>query len=394
MRFALVNLELPINRTAEAIVRNHSTHRALDQQFRMANPTRPDVFRFVTADITGEAHEALLFFLLAGHANLAGVNDDNEIAGIDVRSENSLLFSAQKVCRFDRDATEHLIFGIDQPPFAVNFVSFSGKRLHQRRGKGTEATGHERHCQPEESSMKQALRCFMEIIMRLAILAASLFFPLSFGHAKDKSARAENEPVSAASVIRELNLARENPKLYATFVAESRPFHMIERGKAVDEAVRFLQKAHPLPALTLSPGMSRAAADHCAEQVERQLGYEAKPWRRSDQSLRKLERDLGREYFLQPKNCARGRLSADYRRWHQRPGPSQKHFQSEVQLCRRRIRSTCALSHGLHDRLRRRLRGTFATRREKPVTIFRSINYRGGSVAESCSGSAGSSDRL
>jgi uncharacterized protein YkwD len=275
MRFALVNLELPINRTAEAIVRNHSTHRALDQQFRMANPTRPDVFRFVTADITGEAHEALLFFLLAGHANLAGVNDDNEIAGIDVRGENSLLFSAQKVCRFDRDATEHLIFGIDQPPFAVNFVSFSGKRLHQRRGKGTEATGHERHCQPEESAMKRALRCFMEIIMRLAILAAStLFFPLSFGHAKDKSARAENEPVSAASVIRELNLARENPKLYATFVAKSRPFRMIERGKAVDEAVRFLQKAHPLPALTSSPGMSRAAADHCAEQVEGQLGHE------------------------------------------------------------------------------------------------------------------------
>jgi uncharacterized protein YkwD len=111
--------------------------------------------------------------------------------------------------------------------------------------------------------------------MRLTILAAStLFFPLSFAHAKDRPATAENEPVSSAAVIRELNLARENPKLYATFVAESRPFHMIEHGKAVDEAVRFLQKTHPLPALTLSPGMSRAAADHCAEQVEGQLGHE------------------------------------------------------------------------------------------------------------------------
>jgi uncharacterized protein YkwD len=115
----------------------------------------------------------------------------------------------------------------------------------------------------------------MEIIMRLAFFAAAaLLFPLSFGYAKDSSARTENESISAAAVIRELNLARENPKLYATFVAESRPSHMIEHGKAVDEAVRFLQKAHPLPPLNLSPGMSRAAADHCAEQVNGQLGHE------------------------------------------------------------------------------------------------------------------------
>lgn len=115
----------------------------------------------------------------------------------------------------------------------------------------------------------------MEIIMRLTFLAATaLLFPLISGHAKDSSARTENEPVSAAAVIRELNLARENPKLYATFVAESRPYHMIEHGKAVDEAVRFLQKTHPLPPLNLSPGMSRAAADHCAEQINGQLGHE------------------------------------------------------------------------------------------------------------------------
>ncbi|HEY6070310.1 MAG TPA: CAP domain-containing protein, partial [Chthoniobacterales bacterium] len=113
--------------------------------------------------------------------------------------------------------------------------------------------------------------------MRLTILAATaLVFPLTFAHAKDNSPRTENEPVSAAAVIRELNLARQNPKLYATLVAESRPFHMIEHGKAVDEAVRFLQKAHPLPALVLSSGMSRAAADHCAEQINGQLGHEGR----------------------------------------------------------------------------------------------------------------------
>lgn len=115
----------------------------------------------------------------------------------------------------------------------------------------------------------------MEIIMRLRILAAvTLVLPLTFAHARDNAPAADNESVSPAAVVRELNLARENPKLYAAFVADSRPFHMIEHGHAVDEAVRFLQKTRPLQPLTLSSGMSRAAADHCAEQIDGQLGHE------------------------------------------------------------------------------------------------------------------------
>jgi uncharacterized protein YkwD len=115
----------------------------------------------------------------------------------------------------------------------------------------------------------------MEIIMRLAILAAATgLFTLNFAHAKENSPATEQEEISPSAVVRELNVARENPKLYATFAAESRPFHMIEHGRAVDEAVQFLGKARPLPPLTLSSGMCRAAADHCAEQVAGQLGHD------------------------------------------------------------------------------------------------------------------------
>ena len=110
--------------------------------------------------------------------------------------------------------------------------------------------------------------------MRLLILAsATLAFSLNLLAARENSAPDES-PISAAAVIREINLARENPSLYATFVAEARPFHMIEHGRAVDEAVRFLKKTRPLQPLTLSPGISRAAADHCAEQIEGQLGHD------------------------------------------------------------------------------------------------------------------------
>jgi uncharacterized protein YkwD len=115
----------------------------------------------------------------------------------------------------------------------------------------------------------------MEIIMRLAILfAAAALFAATFAHAKESPPASEPESLSATAVIRELNLARENPKLYATFAAESRPLHMIEHGRAVDEAVRFLNKARPLSPLTLSSGMCHAAADHCSEQVAGQLGHD------------------------------------------------------------------------------------------------------------------------
>ena len=79
--------------------------------------------------------------------------------------------------------------------------------------------------------------------------------------------------LSPGAIIREINLARQNPHLYAEFVAESRPLHQIEHGRAVDEAVRFLKHAKPLPPLSLSAGMSRAAADHCAEQADGQTGH-------------------------------------------------------------------------------------------------------------------------
>src|SRR5256885_8456880 len=111
--------------------------------------------------------------------------------------------------------------------------------------------------------------------MRLGILSASAFISfLQIVSARETATAPDAEQVSAAAVIRELNFARENPNLYATFVAESRPFHMIEHGRAVDEAVRFLRKARSLPPLTLSPGMSRGAADHCAEQIDGQLGHD------------------------------------------------------------------------------------------------------------------------
>ena len=95
---------------------------------------------------------------------------------------------------------------------------------------------------------------------------------------------------SARAVIREMNLARQNPALYATFVQELRgritgnilvlPGHtkirMKEGTAALDEAIQFLRTAQPQAPLTLSPGMCRAAADHCADQAAGGFGHEGR----------------------------------------------------------------------------------------------------------------------
>ncbi|HEY8834964.1 MAG TPA: CAP domain-containing protein [Chthoniobacterales bacterium] len=118
-----------------------------------------------------------------------------------------------------------------------------------------------------------------------AVLFLSVFSTISAFAAPD-----ESDSASGRAVIREMNLARQNPALYATFVQELRsrmngnvlvlPGHTRLRTKegtaAIDDAIRFLQNAQPLPPLTLSRGMSRAAADHCADQADGAFGHEGK----------------------------------------------------------------------------------------------------------------------
>lgn len=95
------------------------------------------------------------------------------------------------------------------------------------------------------------------------------------------------EPVTGPSVIKEMNLARQNPAAYAAFIEEIRSHSdgrvlvlpgqtrvsTHEGFRAVDEAIHFLRSASPLQPLTLSPGLCAGAADHCAEQANGDIGH-------------------------------------------------------------------------------------------------------------------------
>jgi uncharacterized protein YkwD len=81
-------------------------------------------------------------------------------------------------------------------------------------------------------------------------------------------------------VVQELNLARQNPKGYALFLEQLKPYYvgkfikrpdepsiLTEEGiSAVDEAIQFLKSTKPIAPLKYSKGMSRAAMDHVKDQ--------------------------------------------------------------------------------------------------------------------------------
>jgi hypothetical protein len=99
-------------------------------------------------------------------------------------------------------------------------------------------------------------------------------------------------------VLDELNLARTDPKRYAEFLAEMRPYfngkHLERPGQvilitregvaAVDEAIGFLRATQPVRALVPSRGLSMAAQAHVDDQQNGAMGHtgsdNSQPWDR------------------------------------------------------------------------------------------------------------------
>jgi len=117
----------------------------------------------------------------------------------------------------------------------------------------------------------------MEIMKPLAPLLPlffALFSPVLFA-ANPDVAPGGLDKVTGTAIIDEINIARQNPSLYATFLEQTRQNYAgrvrlipgsarrctHEGVHALDEAIRFLRRARPLPAVGLSPGLCLAAAD-------------------------------------------------------------------------------------------------------------------------------------
>jgi uncharacterized protein YkwD len=129
-----------------------------------------------------------------------------------------------------------------------------------------------------------APRLLIISIMRCALLGF-LSLPL---FAVSTLLSADDHSVTAGGLVREMNLAREHPADYANYIEEMRShfdgnqlvlpggtrLRTKEGVHALDDAIRFLRHAHPQSPLSLSPGMCRASADHCADQAGGRRGHD------------------------------------------------------------------------------------------------------------------------
>ena len=68
--------------------------------------------------------------LVAGHADLARVDDDDEITGVDVRRVLGLVLAPKTQGDFRSQTTQNLVGAVNHVPLALDFVRFGGERFH------------------------------------------------------------------------------------------------------------------------------------------------------------------------------------------------------------------------------------------------------------------------
>jgi len=85
-------------------------------------------------DAAGEARVTVVNLVVglgASDADLVGVDDDDEIAGVHVRRVNGLVLAAQTESDFAGHSSEHLVGGVDHKPLVLHFGRLGAEGLHE-----------------------------------------------------------------------------------------------------------------------------------------------------------------------------------------------------------------------------------------------------------------------
>ena len=125
-----VDLELRELLTGQAVAGHHAFHGQPDDLLGPARLHLLERARAQPAGVAGVAVVALVLALVAAHVDLLGVDDDDEVARVDVRRVLGLALAAQQVGELRREAAERLAVGVDdQPvPLAVGRLRYVGSR--------------------------------------------------------------------------------------------------------------------------------------------------------------------------------------------------------------------------------------------------------------------------
>src|SRR5436309_1462338 len=122
----------------EAVLREHALDRLAEHLGRAAVELLAERALAQAAREARVAVVELLVELLAGDGDLLGVDDDDEVAGVDVRRVLGLVLAAERVGDLRRETPERLPFGIDEVPAAGDLARLCGPGLHLTKKRRTD----------------------------------------------------------------------------------------------------------------------------------------------------------------------------------------------------------------------------------------------------------------
>jgi len=125
-----VNFEFFKDGAAETVVGDHAFHSVFDQAFRVLLSQAFRRIGFVATNVAGEAVVDFLLFFSTRQRYLGGIDDDDEISGIDVGGEDRLVFTTEEAGDLHCDTPEGAACRINHIPATLDFFGFCRKRFH------------------------------------------------------------------------------------------------------------------------------------------------------------------------------------------------------------------------------------------------------------------------
>src|SRR5688500_10995437 len=116
---APVHLELRDEATRQAVLREHALDRLADHPIRYRLADLPRGLRLQPDRVARVVVVALLVELATRELHLARVENDDEVAGVDMGGEARLVFSAQHVRDPGRETPELELGGVDHEPRSI-----------------------------------------------------------------------------------------------------------------------------------------------------------------------------------------------------------------------------------------------------------------------------------
>ena len=122
MRSTRIDEEFLVHGIAEFVFRQHAFHSDLHEALWFAAAHLSDVEFLLATRVPGIMLVLLGVFFIPGEADLIGIDDDDEVSGVHVRSVLRVVLAAEDSGDFGAEAAQNGSISVDDEPTPVDFL--------------------------------------------------------------------------------------------------------------------------------------------------------------------------------------------------------------------------------------------------------------------------------